>query len=61
LGIVDILVCIGPKTEPYFLVLLPGPPVGWWKAWFLLNDEPEALLPHLWAVAPSLISVRRSA
>jgi hypothetical protein len=45
LGIVDILVRIGPRTEPYFLVLLPGPSVGWRKAWFLLKDEPEALLP----------------
>jgi hypothetical protein len=45
LGSVDISVCPGPGTEPYFLVPQPSPPVGWRKVWFLLKDEAEVPVP----------------
>jgi hypothetical protein len=52
LGSVDISVCTGTGTEPYFLIPQPGPLVGWWKTWFLLKDEAEALLPTFMGGCP---------
>jgi hypothetical protein len=52
LGSVNISVCTSPRTEPYFLIPQPGPPVGWRKTWFLLKDEAEASLPTFMGGCP---------
>jgi hypothetical protein len=44
LGNVDIFVRFRPKVDPYFSVLMPGPLVGWRRAWFLLRDDADAPL-----------------
>jgi hypothetical protein len=33
------------EVEPYFSILLPDLPVRWLRAWFLLRNEADALLP----------------
>jgi hypothetical protein len=45
LGNVDILVCSGNEVDPYFSILMPNPPVGWRRAWFLLRNDTDASLP----------------
>jgi hypothetical protein len=44
-GSVDILVRTGPGSDAYFSIQQPESPIGWQKAWFLLKNEAEALLP----------------
>jgi hypothetical protein len=44
LGNVDIFVRFRPKVDPYFSVLMPVPPIGWRRAWFLLRDDTDASL-----------------
>jgi hypothetical protein len=44
LGSVDIYVRFGHEVNPYFLILMPDPPVGWRRAWFLLRDDAD--VPH---------------
>jgi hypothetical protein len=37
-----------PEVEPYFSILVPDPPVGWWRALFLLmNDANTPLLAFI--------------
>jgi hypothetical protein len=45
LGIMDISVHSGPGADSYYSIPQHDPLVGWWKAWFLLKDEADALLP----------------
>jgi hypothetical protein len=45
LGNVDILVCSGPKVDPYFSIPMPDPPIGWQRTWFLLSNNADASLP----------------
>jgi hypothetical protein len=45
LGNVDILVHSRPKVARYFSIPLPNPPVRWRRAWFLLRNDANALLP----------------
>jgi hypothetical protein len=44
-GPVDIYVRSGPEVDPYFLISMPDPLVGWRRAWFLLRDDADAPLP----------------
>jgi hypothetical protein len=32
-------------VDPYFSILMPDPPVGWRRAWFLLRNNANELLP----------------
>jgi hypothetical protein len=34
-----------PKVDPYFSILMPDPPVGWWRAWFLLRNDTVVPVP----------------
>jgi hypothetical protein len=45
LGNVDILVHSGPEVDPNFFVLMPDPPVGWRRTWFLLRNDADTPLP----------------
>jgi hypothetical protein len=45
LGSVDIYVRSGTEVGPYFLILMPDPPVGWRRSWFLLTDDTDVPLP----------------
>jgi hypothetical protein len=45
LGSVDILVHSRPAVDSYFFIPLPDPPIGWQKAWFLVNNDSDAPLP----------------
>jgi hypothetical protein len=45
LGNVYILVRSGPMFDPYFSVLMPDSLVWWWRTWFLLRNNTDALLP----------------
>jgi hypothetical protein len=45
LGSVDISVCSEPNIDPYFSNPLPDPPVKRQKAWFLLMNIANMLLP----------------
>jgi hypothetical protein len=45
LSCVDLLVRFGSETDPYFHLPMFDPPVGWWKAWFLLRNDANAPLP----------------
>jgi hypothetical protein len=44
-GNVAIFVRTRPDVDPYFPVPMPDPPVGWQRAWFLLRNNTNALLP----------------
>jgi hypothetical protein len=44
LGAANILVRTGPGSNTYFSIPQPNSPVRWWKAWFLLKNEADALL-----------------
>jgi hypothetical protein len=35
------LACYGPEVDPYFSILMPDTPVGWWRAWFLLRNDAD--------------------
>jgi hypothetical protein len=37
--------CSGPTVDPNFSILMPEPSVGWWRAWFLLRNDANTLLP----------------
>jgi hypothetical protein len=52
-GNVDILVHSEPEAAPYFSILLIDPLVSWWKAWFLLMNDADALLPTFMDGRPS--------
>jgi hypothetical protein len=52
LGNVDILVCFGPEADPYFSILVPDPPLGWRRAWFLLRNDTDAPLFAFTGVRP---------
>jgi hypothetical protein len=45
LGNVDILVYSRPEVDPYFSIPMLDPPIGWWRAWYLLRNDADALLP----------------
>jgi hypothetical protein len=45
LGNMDILVRSGPEVDHYFSIPTPDPPVGWWRAWFLLRNDADVPLP----------------
>jgi hypothetical protein len=45
LGNVDIFVRSTPGVDPYFHFLMSDPSVGWWKVWFFLRSDADALLP----------------
>jgi hypothetical protein len=45
LGSMDISVRYGPGADSYFSIPQPDLTVRWRKAWFLLKDETDALLP----------------
>jgi hypothetical protein len=42
---VVIYVRFRPEVDPYFLILMTDPLVGWRRAWFLLRDDADASLP----------------
>jgi hypothetical protein len=42
---VDILFHSGLEVDPYFSILMPDPPVGWRRAWFLLKNDADMPLP----------------
>jgi hypothetical protein len=52
LGNVDILVLFEPAVDPYFSITMPDPPVGWWRAWFLLRNDTDTLLSVFMGVHP---------
>jgi hypothetical protein len=52
LGIVDISALSGPIVDPYFSIPLPDPRIGQQKAWFLLRNDANALLPAFMAGHP---------
>jgi hypothetical protein len=57
LGNVDILVRSGPEVGPYFSILMPDPLVGWRRAWFLLKNNADVLLPAFTSGFPSPIPI----
>jgi hypothetical protein len=53
LGSVDIYVCFRLEVDPYFLILMPDPPIGWRRAWFLLSDNNDTSLPAFTGSRPT--------
>jgi hypothetical protein len=53
-GSIDVSIRSGLEADSYFFFFfpLPDPPVGWWKAWFLLKNEADAPLPAFWGGRP---------
>jgi hypothetical protein len=45
LGSVDIFVRSGRGVDPYFHLPTSSLPNGWWKVWFFLRNDIDALLP----------------
>jgi hypothetical protein len=45
LGNVDIFVRSRLVVDPYFHLSMFDPPVGWWKVWFFLKNDADALHP----------------
>jgi hypothetical protein len=45
LGSVDLLVRSESGVDPYFHLLMSNPPARWWKVWFFLRNDADALLP----------------
>jgi hypothetical protein len=45
LGGVGIFIRFGHRVDPYFHLLMPDPPDGWWKVWFLLRNDTDVVLP----------------
>jgi hypothetical protein len=45
LGNADISVRSGPGVDPYYHLLMSDPLVEWWKVWFFLRNDVDALLP----------------
>jgi hypothetical protein len=49
---VDILVRSRPRVDPYFHLPIFDPPIGWWKVWFFLRNDTDALLPMFMGCRP---------
>jgi hypothetical protein len=45
LGNVHTVLRSTPEVDPYFFILMPDPLTGWRRAWFLLRNDADALLP----------------
>jgi hypothetical protein len=54
LGSVDIFIQFRPRVDPYFLLPMSNPLVGWQKVWFFLGMRPTRRSPCSWVAAPSL-------
>jgi hypothetical protein len=44
LGSVDIFIRSKHGVDPYFHLLMFGPPDRWWKVWFFLRNDTDAPL-----------------
>jgi hypothetical protein len=52
LGNVDIFIQSRPEVDHYFPILMPDPPIGWRRAWFLLRNDANAPLPAFTGSCP---------
>jgi hypothetical protein len=56
LGSVDMFVQSGHDIDPNLPLAMLNPPVGWRKAWFLLRNDIDALLPVFTGSCPIPLS-----